>query len=72
MTFLLYALSLLAVAGLILGARCLYNRHEKHKLESQWRSKGRTHNRRKWISGEVDEGFLRGFAVFGWMGYSHQ
>ena len=73
----------MAVAAVILGARILIDRREQKKLEKQWRGKGATHNRRKWISGEVDQGFMRGIAelgflillllvLFGWMGYSHQ
>jgi len=77
MKYLIAAAIFLALAGIVIGGRCIYNHLELRRLKRSGYHKiaAKRYNR-----GEVDSGFMRGIAelgilillliaVFGWMGF---
>lgn len=77
MKYLIAVAIFLAIAGIVIGARCIYNAMELRRLKRSGYHKiaARRYNR-----GHADEGFVRGIAelgilillliaLFGWMGF---
>ncbi len=80
MIYLSYTAAILAPFVIVKAVRVWLNHCEYKRQKLKWYRKVAT---RQYRRGEIDEGFMRGFAelslivllliaVFGWMGYSHQ